>query len=104
MMFVGLLYVVVGRATGKKLASVRAAIKDETTLQASFADNDSDNDGYLTQNDFEMMIMGMDLNLSPNELIAAFTAIDENDDGKISFDEFKTWWSGSNSTGTMNII
>lgn len=105
MMFVGLLYVVVGRTTGKKLSEVRASIKDETALQVSFADHDSDNDGFLTQDDFNNMLQSMELQLNTNEQIAAFTAIDENDDGKISFDEFKTWWlSGSETTGAYNLV
>uniref|UniRef100_A0A7S1YV34 EF-hand domain-containing protein n=1 Tax=Trieres chinensis TaxID=1514140 RepID=A0A7S1YV34_TRICV len=94
-MFIGSLFVVVGRSTAPKLGELRAAIGDESHLQVLFVENDRDKDGFMTVEDFEGLVGTLDLNFSRNECLAAFDAMDGDDKGKVSYDDFKVWWGGA---------
>ena len=97
-MFIGFLFVTVGRSTAPKLSDLRAAVgTTEAELAGRFSDYDRDGDGFLSQADFDAMVEGLNLSqgFSSNELVAAFCTVDTDDDGRISFEEFKMWWEGS---------
>jgi len=97
-MFIGFLFVTVGRSTAPKLSDLRAAVgTTEAELAGRFSDYDRDGDGFLSQADFDAMVEGLNLSqdFSSNERVAAFCTVDTDDDGRISFEEFKMWWEGS---------
>ena len=98
MIFVGIISLVVGNRTAKKLTLLSESIAgDEEKLWDKFVQYDTDRDDYLEQQDFAELVHDIGLNLDNNEHIAAFATIDADDDGKISFADLKSWWSGFNS-------
>lgn len=94
MIFVGIVSLIVGNRTAKKLHKLSESISDEQNLLEKFTQFDLDKDDYLEQNDFAELVAEMGLDLDHNELVAAFSTIDADDDQKISFEDFKTWWTG----------
>ena len=98
MIFVGIISLVVGNRTSKKLTLLSESIAgDEEKLWEKFEQYDTDRDDFLQQQDFAELVHDIGLNLDNNEHIAAFATIDADDDGKISFADLKSWWSGFNS-------
>jgi len=101
MIFVGIISLVVGNRTSKKLSKLSQSIAaDEDKLYDKFVQYSQPNnhiDDYLEQADFAELVHDIGLSLDNNEHIAAFATIDADDDGKISFDDLKSWWSGFNT-------
>ena len=93
MMLLGLISIGTGRRAADKLAELRRSIPDENALQRNFTAHDSLN-GFLSANDFVSLVGSLGLEFGPNETEAAFAAIDLDNDGQISYEDFKQWWYG----------
>ena len=91
MMVLGLISIGTGRRAADKLGQLRQSIPDENALQRNFTAHDSLN-GFLSMHDFISMVGSLGLEFGPNETEAAFAAIDKDNDGQISYEDFKTWW------------
>jgi Ca2+-binding EF-hand superfamily protein len=68
---------------------------DPETLQrmrAEFSRFDTDENGLIDRAEFEALISALGAGLSHSESDRAFGDIDENDNGRIEFDEFARWW------------
>ena len=93
MMLLGLISIGTGRRAADKLGELRRSIPDENALQRNFTAHDSLN-GFLGVNDFVSLVGSLGLEFGPNETEAAFAAIDLDNDGQISYEDFKQWWYG----------
>jgi len=89
---VGIYLVKIGIKCEDSLATLRASITDEKALLASFQTGDSNGDGMLEAFEFESLIWSLGMELTSDELEAAFSSIDKNNDKKITFDEFRSFW------------
>mmetsp|Transcript_16761 Transcript_16761/g.38706 ORF Transcript_16761/g.38706 Transcript_16761/m.38706 type:complete len:284 (+) Transcript_16761:70-921(+) len=101
--FVGILYVVVGNSTAKKLRAigVRKSMFTDETLRARFKAADIGGDG-LTLEQFRSLCDDLGLGLAGREVEAAFGCIMQTAAGnggngttdKLSYAAFKRWWDG----------
>lgn len=103
MIFVGIISLIVGNRTSKKLSQLSESIGDEEKLWEKFVQYDTDRDDFLEQADFAQLVYDMGLNLDNNEHVAAFATIDADDDQKISYGDLKSWWSGFNSKASHEV-
>lgn len=92
MCFVGVIYIIVGRKTAKKLSELHKSMFSEHTLKAKFDEADTNNTGSLDENQFKTLAESLGMELSKVETSTAFIEIDKNNDGQISFDDFALWW------------
>lgn len=93
MIFVGFVAVISSIAAGQKLAQLRIAIDSRRDLKAYFKEFDRDGDGTLTEKEFAVLMGNLGVEVSYQELVACFNAVDKNDDDRITFDEFNGWWT-----------
>ena len=90
---VGVLALVVGRKAALKLAHLSRSVISETEMLDKFNQADENNVGYLIVPEFETFLDLYGLhNLYVHELAAAFSAVDHDDDGKISFIDLSIWF------------
>uniref|UniRef100_A0A7S2PCK6 EF-hand domain-containing protein n=1 Tax=Leptocylindrus danicus TaxID=163516 RepID=A0A7S2PCK6_9STRA len=90
---VGVLALVVGKKAALKLAHLSRSVISETELLDKFNQADENNMGYLAVNEFENFLELYGLkDLDVHELAAAFSAVDHDDDGKISFIDLNSWF------------
>lgn len=89
---VGVYMIKVGQKAAQSLATLKASITDEKMLLEAFQANDRNGDGVLEMFEFDGLIYTLGVELDCDELGAAFSSIDTNNDKKIMFDEFRTWW------------
>jgi hypothetical protein len=76
----------------KSLSALRAQSHDEDTMRAKFQEADKDKSGYMDAQELAGVCCSLGTTLKKNELESALLLLDKNDDGKITFDEFRTWW------------
>jgi hypothetical protein len=93
MIFVGLVAIIASIDAGKKLAKLRLAIDSKRDLRRIFGTFDFDKDGALSEKEFASLCFDLGVDVTYNELTACFNAIDKNDNGVITFDEFRDWWT-----------
>ena len=85
-----------GRIPNKAGAKLRdATYKD---LRDVFDAIDTDKNGYIDRWEIGEVAEVLGFPLSEKELIKAFEALDENGDGRISFEEFELWWNHDSGT------
>lgn len=89
---VGVYMIKVGQKAAQLLATLKLSITNENMLLEAFQANDRNGDGVLEIFEFDGLIYSLGLELDNDELDAAFSSIDRNNDKKIVFDEFRTWW------------
>lgn len=90
---VGSVSIVVGRTLAQRLAKLQKFLEDENHLRRVFRKYLKRSDGMLQLTEFCGLLRGLGIKLSDAELEAIFTLIDQDDDGKISADEFHVWWA-----------
>ena len=100
--FVGGLYVVVGQRTAYKLKALRKTLYSEQTLRSKFQEADTDGDGGLNMNQFRMLTLSLGLDLTKRETEAAFAHMIKADNQKLSYSEFHTWWTETDSEGQID--
>ena len=71
---------------------MQKSITDEKVLLETFRANDRNGDGVLEMFEFDGLVLALGIELDSDELDAAFSSIDTNNDKKIVYDEFRTWW------------
>jgi len=91
---VGLYMINIGQQSAKSLAILKKSIKDENALLEAFQKNDQNGDGILEKFEFDSLILELGVELDNDELEAAFCSIDTNNDKRIVYDEFRSWWKG----------
>lgn len=96
-MFVGALYIVVGRQTAQKLRDLRQNLYSEDTLRTKFREADTTGTGKLTMDQFRTLTASLGMNLHRREVEAAFLHLDRDDSGALSFEDFKNWWTNCGS-------
>lgn len=57
-------------------------------LRQAFQNIDKDNNGYISKKEFKELMKSMGEDLSRSELKEVMAGADNNDDGKISYEEF----------------
>jgi hypothetical protein len=92
-MLVGVLYIVVGRRTAQKLRDMRKNIYSEDTLRTKFREADTETKGALTLDQFKTLVSSLGMDLNGRQAVAAFEYMDKSQDGTLSFEEFKSWWT-----------
>ena len=60
----------------------RSGLEDEVALD------------LLAKEELAVVAKDLGLDIRPGEMVAIFDLLDADKNGKISFDEFKAWWSG----------
>lgn len=112
MCFVGILYIVVGNTTAKKLRAigVRKSLFSEEILRSKFRAADVGGDG-LTLVEFRDLCQDLDLDLAGREVEATFGTILQStsngtghghgsiDGDKLSYSSFKSWWDALEDGG-----
>mmetsp|Transcript_6304 Transcript_6304/g.15683 ORF Transcript_6304/g.15683 Transcript_6304/m.15683 type:complete len:243 (+) Transcript_6304:174-902(+) len=102
---VGIYMIQVGRSAAKSLSILKNSISDEKALLKTFQANDRNGDGVLEMFEFEGLILALGIELDSDELDAAFSSIDTNNDKKIVYDEFRTWWKTFTAeTEDVNVV
>ena len=66
-------------------------------LHDIFSAIDTDNSGFLDRTEMGEVASILGFPMSDEELDTSFKQIDSSGDGRISFDEFETWWNGVDS-------
>jgi hypothetical protein len=89
---VGIYMIRIGTRASKLSATIRKSITDETSVLTAFANNDKNGDGHLEMFEFEGLMLELGIELDADELTSTFNIIDTNNDKKIVYDEFRTWW------------
>ncbi len=89
---VGIYMIQVGRRASSSLALLKNSITDEKALIDAFQSNDRNGDGILEVFEFDGLLLALGIELDSDELDAAFSSIDTNNDNKIAYDEFRGWW------------
>mmetsp|Transcript_24426 Transcript_24426/g.44899 ORF Transcript_24426/g.44899 Transcript_24426/m.44899 type:complete len:244 (+) Transcript_24426:68-799(+) len=89
---VGIYMIKVGHKSSESLSTLKISITDEKALLEAFQTNDRNGDGVLEIFEFDGLVYTLGIELDSDELDAAFSSIDTNNDKKIVYDEFRTWW------------
>jgi len=89
---VGIYMIKVGQKASASMSTLRKSITNEKALLAAFQANDRNGDGVLEMFEFDGLVYSLGIELDSDELDAAFSSIDTNNDKKIVYDEFRTWW------------
>lgn len=101
---VGILYIVVGNSTAKKLQAIRKSLYSEATLRSKFQVANVEGDG-LNVKQFRFLCEDLELDLTRREAEAAFEHIQKNGDEtneKLSYEEFKVWWENLEEDGQID--
>lgn len=89
---VGVYMIKVGQKAAQSLTTLKLSITNEKMLLEAFQVNDRNGDGVLEIFEFDGLVYTLGIELDSDELDAAFSLIDSNNDKKIVFDEFRMWW------------
>lgn len=90
---VGFVALISSVAAGQKLAELRIAIDNRRDLKAYFKEFDQDSDGAMTVKEFAALMGSLGVDVTYQELVACFNAVDKNDDDLLTYDEFSAWWT-----------
>lgn len=91
-MLLGLTSIVSGYKASVKLAGLRNSISSRSDIKYLFHSFDKDRDGFLNIEEFRDMMMTMDQNVDYNEFVAALSAIDADNNQKISIADMEQWY------------
>mmetsp|Transcript_22179 Transcript_22179/g.32740 ORF Transcript_22179/g.32740 Transcript_22179/m.32740 type:complete len:264 (+) Transcript_22179:98-889(+) len=94
MVLIGALAILSSFGAGLKLAELHAEIDNMRDLKSCFSRFDIDSNGSLNSKEFALLMYDLSVDCTYYELEGCFNAIDKNDDERISYDEFKEWWTG----------
>lgn len=89
---VGILYIIVGRSTSKKLEKLKDSKISESSLRAEFRKADVQAKGALNMPEFKNLILTLGLDLNRREAEAAFLQLDSHPNGDVGIDQFLAWW------------
>lgn len=94
MLFIGAFAILSSFGAGLKLAELHAEIDNMRDLKSCFNQFDVDSNESLNSKEFALLMCDLGVDCTYYELEGCFNAIDKNDDERISYDEFKEWWTG----------
>jgi len=103
MMFVGFTAVSVGAITAIKMRRLRLSISTEEEMKKQWQMADVDGNGSLDIKELSIFASNAGLNMTRNEIAAAFDAMDRNFDEKVQFEEFHLWWTGGESMTSVTV-
>jgi hypothetical protein len=92
MIFVGVTAICVGISTSRQLRLLKFSVKSEEDLKEKWKEADEDGSNTLDIKELTQFSKNAGLEMSRNEIAAAFMALDRNFDEKIAFEEFYMWW------------
>jgi len=101
---IGILYIIVGNNTAKKLKAIRKSLYSESTLRSKFQVANVEGDG-LDLKQFRFLCEDLGLDLTGREIEAAFGYIRKNGDDtseKLSYEDFKSWWDDAEEDGQID--
>jgi COPI associated protein len=87
---VGLIFILVGRTTEKKLTDLRRTVVSTAELQEKFALADADGKGSLNLDQFGVLIHSLGLDLTRREVESTFMQFGVL---RISYEIFMQWWN-----------
>jgi EF-hand domain pair len=93
MIALGFVALFVGIHASRKFAALRSSLADESFLLLVFSNFDADGDGYLTPDEFALLLTDLGMELDDRYTLKAFNVIDLDNDRRISFEEFNHWWA-----------
>jgi hypothetical protein len=74
----------------------------EEAIKRVFTSFDADNSGFIDSNELQSVSRELGKELTEEELKQVLNELDENRDGKISYEEFRNWWkSGRRASGRV---
>merc|ERR1719421_1875235 len=99
-MAVGIFSLIVSCATRRKLNKMHTLLvtgnetNNEVILQ-KFREHDADGSGYLDHTELANVATALGVTaLTKNELNAVFDLLDQDNNGKLDENEFRSWWIG----------
>jgi len=91
---VGLLFVIVGRSSARKLANAKRSSVTPEQLQEKFAIADVDGKGALSTEQFGKLITeDLGLDMTRREMESAFLQLDCESRGRVSYESVLRWWN-----------
>ena len=94
MMFLGFTHIVVGNSTANKLSGLKGTLGSEKVVKSMFDKHDADKSGFLNSTELASLCKDLNSPLNHNELVCALDAMDSDQNGEITFEEFYNWWAG----------
>jgi len=61
-------------------------------LHEAFNHFDADGNGRIDKKEFAQLMLGLDDQITDEEIEIGFSIIDRDGNGTIDFEEFETWW------------
>eukprot|EP00565_Helicotheca_tamesis_P001378 CAMPEP_0185729832 /NCGR_PEP_ID=MMETSP1171-20130828/7470_1 /TAXON_ID=374046 /ORGANISM="Helicotheca tamensis, Strain CCMP826" /LENGTH=249 /DNA_ID=CAMNT_0028398757 /DNA_START=91 /DNA_END=840 /DNA_ORIENTATION=- len=103
MIFVGVTAVTVGIVTSFKLKELRNRVRTDAELRKQWELADANKNGTLDIKEMSAFVENCGIEMTRNQIAAAFDALDKNFDEKIQYEEFYLWWSEGNTfSGSRN--
>uniref|UniRef100_A0A7S4JLD3 EF-hand domain-containing protein n=1 Tax=Odontella aurita TaxID=265563 RepID=A0A7S4JLD3_9STRA len=102
MCFVGVLYIIIGRVTAKKLVALRKSMFTEEDLRQKFNAVDIGQTGSINFVEFKELMEGFGITLDKRESETAFIQLDKSGEGEITFEEFLLWWNTAHFDSDQN--
>lgn len=90
---VGIVAIISSVGAGMKLMQLRIELDSKRDLKREFQQHDFNGDGALIVNEFASFCSDLGVDVTYQELVACFNAIDKNDDERITYDELSNWWT-----------
>jgi len=99
MCFVGITAISVGISTARQLRLLKFSVKEEKDLKAKWSKFDTNGDSFLDVKELTEFAKDSGLDMTKNEIAAAFLALDRNFDEKVGYEEFYMWWMSAGAYG-----
>ena len=93
MALVGTVACVAGVKTAHDLRRFRMTMENERDVNSKFRTYDAGNKGYLTLPELRQWIQDAGFDMSPNEVVSAYLALNTNFDDQLSCKEVVHWWA-----------
>ena len=61
-------------------------------IEELFDQADEDRDDQISLTEFRGLMLALDRQMRDDAVASSFLTIDTNKDGRIGFDEFRSWW------------
>mmetsp|Transcript_25114 Transcript_25114/g.49949 ORF Transcript_25114/g.49949 Transcript_25114/m.49949 type:complete len:255 (+) Transcript_25114:129-893(+) len=91
----GIIIIAFGQSTADRLNKILFHFGDKRAVEQQFNALDLNADGYISAKEFHMLTKNLGVQLEHDEVKAVVSVIGNENTGKISFEEFYDWWSGS---------
>ena len=95
MMVLGMCCIIIGRMASSKLSILVRRIGNKNNLFEKFGKHDRDRDGCFDVHEFRTFVKEMGVNLTDDELVNAFMAIDRNSDRLMTFSDLAKWYTNA---------